>query len=107
MTGKLMDSISELVSSIEDELRVITDISSNDEILDRVEKVSTAVSDIQDICLDDWEDTDESFNRDDWDQLIETIPDPAQMSAGEMDSLLETIREWRKANGYPVPYSCY
>lgn len=93
MTGKLMDSIEELVSSIEDELRTITDISSNDEILDRVEKVSTAVSDIRDICQDDWEDTDESFNHEDWEQLIETIPDPARMSAGEMDSLLETIRE--------------
>lgn len=107
MTGKLMDSIEELVSSIEDELRTITDINSNDEILDRVEKVSTAVSDIRDICQDDCEDTDESFNYDDWEQLIETIPDPAQMSAGEMESLLETIRTWRRENGYPVPYSCY
>lgn len=107
MTEKLMDSIEKLVSNIEDELRAITDISDNDEILDRVEKVSTAVSDIRDICQDDWEDTDESFNRDDWDQFIWTIPDPAQMSAGEMESLLETIRTWRRENGYPVPYSCY
>lgn len=107
MIGKLMDSIEGLVSSIEDELRVIADVSDNDEILDRVEKVSIAVSDIRDICQDDWESTDESFNRDDWDQFIETIPDPAQMSAGEMESLLETIRTWRRENGYPVPYSCY
>lgn len=107
MTGKLMDSISALVRSAEDELRAITDMSSDDEVLDRIENVSTAISDIQDICQDDWEDTDESFNRDDWEQLIETIPDPAQMSAGEMDSLLETIRTWRRENGYPVPYSCY
>lgn len=98
MTGKLMDSINELALSIDDNLREITDISSNDEILDRVDAVSTAVSDIMDICRDD---------RDNWQPLIEVIPNPAQMSAGEMESLLELLREWRKANGYPVTYSCY
>jgi hypothetical protein len=77
-------------------------------ISNEVDNVRLSSDRIYSDCEDDYADTnDEYFRADDWEQLIDAIPDPAQMSAGEMDSLLETIREWRKANGYPVPYSCY
>lgn len=51
---------------------------------------------------DDYDGTNsDSFRVDDWEELIELLPDPTLMSAGEMESLLEAIREWRRDNGYP------
>lgn len=53
-------------------------------------------------CEDDYDNTNSnSFRVDDWEELIELLPDPTLMSAGEMESLLESIREWRRNNGYP------
>lgn len=54
------------------------------------------------ICEDDYGSTNtESFRVDDWEELTELLPDPTLMSAGDMNSLLDAVNNWRVSCGLP------
>lgn len=53
-------------------------------------------------CEDDYCSTcTESFQVDDWEELTELLPDPTLMSAGDMNSLLDAVNNWRMTIGLP------
>lgn len=53
-------------------------------------------------CEDDYGSTNtESFRVDDWEELTEILPDPTLMSAGDMNSLLDAVNNWRMTIGLP------
>lgn len=53
-------------------------------------------------CEDDYCYTNnESFRVDDWEELTELLPDPTLMSAGDMNSLLDAVNNWRVSCGLP------
>ncbi len=53
-------------------------------------------------CEDDYGSTNtESFRVDDWEELTELLPDPTLMSAGNMNSLLDAVDNWRMSIGLP------
>lgn len=53
-------------------------------------------------CEDDYGSTNtESFQVDDWEELTELLPDPTLMSAGDMNSLLDAVNNWRMTIGLP------
>lgn len=53
-------------------------------------------------CEDDYCDANnDSFRVDDWEELIELLPDPTLMSAGDMNSLLDAVNNWRVSCGLP------
>ena len=53
-------------------------------------------------CEDDYcSTTNESFRVDDWEELTELLPDPTLMSAGDMNSLLDAVNNWRVSIGLP------
>lgn len=53
-------------------------------------------------CEDDYGSTNtESFRVDDWEELTELLPDPTLMSAGDMNSLLDAVNNWRLSCGLP------
>ena len=53
-------------------------------------------------CEDDYDSTNtESFRVDDWEELTELLPDPTLMSAGDMNSLLDAVDNWRVSCGLP------
>ena len=85
---RLGNKLLQLVTTIRAECRNIRD--SNDAIY------TTCEDDCAEYCNDD-------FCYDDYAEVIELIPPVDKMSAGEYDSLKETIMNWRKANGYPLP----
>lgn len=41
------------------------------------------------------------FRVDDWEELTELLPDPTLMSAGDMNSLLDAVNNWRVSCGLP------
>jgi hypothetical protein len=53
-------------------------------------------------CEDDYADTNnEQFRADDWEELVELLPDPTLMSASDMNSLLDAVNNWRVSCGLP------
>jgi hypothetical protein len=53
-------------------------------------------------CEDDYCSTNnEYFRADDWEELTELLPDPTLMSAGDMNSLLDAVNNWRVSCGLP------
>ena len=97
-----VDTIDESITEIES-VRLGKRISQLlDTISNEANNIRYASDRVYSTCEDDYADTNSnSFRVDDWEQLTELLPDPTLMSAGEMDSLLETIKEWRHSNGYP------
>lgn len=71
-------------------------------ISDEVDNIKLASDGLYSTCEDDYCSTcQESFQIDDWQELTELLPDSTQINAGDMDSLLDAVNNWRVSCGLP------
>lgn len=101
-----------ITNSLDDIDEALADIRSV-RLGNRVNQLLTTISDeidnvrlnsdrLYSTCEDDYDSTNtESFRVDDWEELTELLPDPTLMSAGDMNSLLDAVNNWRMSIGLP------
>lgn len=71
-------------------------------ISDEIDNVRHTSDSLYCTCEDDYcADNMDNFRVDDFEELIELLPDPTFMSAGDMNSLLDAVNNWRVSNGWP------
>ena len=103
------ESIGDSLDIIADSIGEIRSVRLGNRISQLVDTISNETNNIiyasdrwYSTCEDDYGETNnESFRVDDWWELCELLPDPTLMSAGDMNSLLDAVNNWRVSNGYP------
>lgn len=71
-------------------------------ISDEIDNVRLNSDRLYSTCEDDYCSTStESFQVDDWEELTELLPDPKLISAGDVNSLLDAVNNWRMSIGLP------
>lgn len=71
-------------------------------ISNEIDNVRVETDRLYSTCEDDYGSTNtESFQVDDWEELTKLLPDPKLMSAGDVNSLLDAVNNWRMNIGLP------
>ena len=103
------ESITDSLDVIDEALADIRSVRLGNRINQLLTTISNEVDNIRHTsdavyctCEDDYGSTNtESFRVDDWEELTELLPDPTLMSAGDMNSLLDAVNNWRMSIGLP------
>lgn len=103
------ESINDSLEVIDEAIHDIRSVRLGNRINQLLTKIGCTVADIRITadnlyctCEDDYSSANtESFRVDDWEELTELLPDPTLMSAGDMNSLLDAVNNWRVSCGLP------
>lgn len=90
LTQEDLDRICKLANDVEDKLQDL-DTTTLTGLLDAVQEVQGDATELRRLV--------EDIELDDESELGELIPE--NLSAGEADSLRDTVNDWREKNGYP------
>lgn len=103
------ESITNSLDVIDEAIADIRSVRLGNRISELLTKISNEIDNVRSTadglyctCEDDYDSiNNEYFRADDWEELTELLPDPTLMSAGDMNSLLDAVNNWRVSNGYP------